>query len=161
MPGAKQQRRSEHQNLEKSEMCHETTETVACLMHLAWLASGNSRPIGLCERWAAWCKIAQRTAVLEGLASQPIGFCAKPALAFELSQVKDAPRSGGIVFYIGSTLALQCDFDIAMRIALSPSALPVRSIGAIMEILPCVASRKAFLSSLPVASHRRNSYFIP
>lgn len=50
-----------------------------------------------------------------------LGFCAKPALAFELSQVKDAPRSGGIAFYICSTL--YCDFGSAMRIALSPSKL--------------------------------------
>ena len=127
-------------------MCHETTETVACLMRLAWLASGNSRPIGLCERWAAWCKIAQRTAAGRAWLRN-LGFCAKPALAFELSQVKDAPRSEGIVFYIGSTLYR--DFGIAMCIALSPSALPVRTIGASMTYFALRASRRAFLRAFP------------
>lgn len=73
-----------------------------------------------------------------------------------------APRSGGrIVFCICSALALLCDFDIAMRIALSPCALPVRNIGATMAYFALRGIKKDILSSLPVASHGRNLNFIP
>ena len=61
-------------------------------------------------------------------------------------------RSGGIAFYICSTL--YCDFGSAMRIALSPSKLV-----PVWHILLAWHQEKHFLSSLPVASHGRKLIF--